>query len=67
MSGALLTTGATTALADMADRDEVVIATKVHGPTRGGRNAMGLSRKSIMTEVDHSLRRLGVAHYQRTQ
>ena len=47
------------ALADMADRDEVVIATKVHGPMRSGRNAMGLSRKAIMTEVDHSLRRLG--------
>jgi len=47
------------ALADMADRDEVVIATKVHGAMRRGRNAMGLSRKAIMTEVDASLRRLG--------
>ncbi len=47
------------ALADLADRDEVVIATKVHGPMRSGRNAMGLSRKAILTEVDHSLRRLG--------
>jgi 1-deoxyxylulose-5-phosphate synthase len=47
------------ALADLADRDEVVIATKVHGPMRRGRNAAGLSRKAIMTEVDHSLRRLG--------
>jgi aryl-alcohol dehydrogenase-like predicted oxidoreductase len=47
------------ALADMANRDEVVIATKVHGPMRKGRNAMGLSRKAIMTEVDASLRRLG--------
>ena len=47
------------ALADVADRDEVVIATKVHGPKRGGRNAMGLSRKAIMAEVEHSLRRLG--------
>lgn len=47
------------ALADFADRDEVVIATKVHGPMREGRNALGLSRKAIMTEVDASLRRLG--------
>ena len=47
------------ALADFADRDEVVIATKVHGPMRRGRNAAGLSRKAIMTEVDASLRRLG--------
>jgi aryl-alcohol dehydrogenase (NADP+) len=47
------------ALRDMANRDEVVIATKVHGPMREGRNAAGLSRKAIMTEVDHSLRRLG--------
>ena len=48
------------ALADFADRDEVVLATKVHGPMRRGRNAVGLSRKSIMTEVDASLRRLGM-------
>ncbi len=47
------------ALADFADRDEVVIATKVNGPMRQGRNAVGLSRKAILTEVDHSLRRLG--------
>lgn len=47
------------ALADFADREEVVIATKVFGPMRDGRNAGGLSRKAIMTEVDNSLRRLG--------
>ena len=47
------------ALADYANRDEIVIATKVHGPMRRGRNAGGLSRKAIMTEVDQSLRRLG--------
>ncbi len=46
------------ALRDLANRDEVVIATKVHGPMREGRNAMGLSRKAILTEVDASLRRL---------
>ena len=47
------------ALAEMADRDEVVIATKVHGQMRPGPNGGGLSRKSILTEIDHSLRRLG--------
>ena len=50
------------ALADFANRDEVVLATKVHGPMRRGRNAIGLSRKAIMTEVDASLRRLGMDH-----
>ncbi len=50
------------AVADFADRDEVVLATKVHGPMRRGRNAAGLSRKAIMTEVDASLRRLGMEY-----
>ena len=48
------------ALRDFAERDEIVLATKVNGPMRDGRNAVGLSRKSIMAEIDHSLRRLGV-------
>ena len=47
------------ALGDFARREEVVIATKVFYPTRQGPNARGLSRKSIMTEIDASLRRLG--------
>ena len=47
------------ALADMADRDEIVLATKVHGPMRSGPNGGGLSRKAILTEIDHSLERLG--------
>ncbi len=47
------------ALADFAQRDEVVIATKVHGRMRPGPNGAGLSRKAIMTEIDASLRRLG--------
>ncbi len=47
------------ALRDFADRDEVVIATKLRHPMRLGPNGRGLSRKAIMTEVDHSLRRLG--------
>jgi aryl-alcohol dehydrogenase (NADP+) len=48
------------ALADYANRDEVVLATKVHGPMRSGPNGGGLSRKAIMSEIDASLRRLGV-------
>src|ERR1700744_6004312 len=47
------------ALNDFADRDDVVIATKLRHPVRPGPNGKGLSRKAIMTEIDHSLRRLG--------
>jgi aryl-alcohol dehydrogenase (NADP+) len=47
------------ALKDFASREDVVIATKVHGRMRDGANGAGLSRKAIMTEIDHSLRRLG--------
>jgi aryl-alcohol dehydrogenase-like predicted oxidoreductase len=47
------------ALRDFARREEVVIATKVFYPMREGPNARGLSRKSIMTEIDASLQRLG--------
>lgn len=43
------------------DRDEIVVATKVNFEMRPGRpNGGGLSRKNIMTEIDHSLRRLGM-------
>ena len=47
------------ALRDFARREEVVLATKVFYPMREGPNARGLSRKSIMIEIDASLRRLG--------
>lgn len=47
------------ALADFARRDDYVLATKVHGRMRPGANGGGLSRKVIMTEIDHSLSRLG--------
>jgi 1-deoxyxylulose-5-phosphate synthase len=50
------------ALRDFADRDDVVIATKLRHPMRSGPNGKGLSRKAIMTEVEHSLRRLGTDH-----
>ncbi len=47
------------ALKDFARRDEVVIATKLHGKMREGPNGGGLSRKAILSEIDHSLTRLG--------
>ena len=48
-----------TALKEFANRDSVVIASKVAAPLRTGPNGRGLSRKAIMAEIDHSLRRLG--------
>ena len=48
------------ALNDFANRDEVVVATKVHHPMREGVNAKGLSRKAIMQEVNASLARLNM-------
>jgi aryl-alcohol dehydrogenase-like predicted oxidoreductase len=48
------------ALRDFSKRDEFVLATKVHGQMRQDPNGQGLSRKTIMTEIDHSLRRLGM-------
>jgi aryl-alcohol dehydrogenase-like predicted oxidoreductase len=50
------------ALADFIPREEVVIATKVHGRMRQGANGAGLSRKAIFTEVDASLTRLGTEY-----
>ncbi len=47
------------ALADFARREEIVIATKVHGVMRPGPNGRGLSRKAIFAELDASLTRLG--------
>jgi aryl-alcohol dehydrogenase-like predicted oxidoreductase len=41
-------------------REDVVIATKVFGPTGKGPNDHGLSRKHIMHSIDESLRRLGL-------
>src|SRR3974390_3933743 len=48
------------AIKDFARRDEVVIATQVYGRMRPGPNGAGLSRKAIFTEIDNSLRRLGM-------
>jgi aryl-alcohol dehydrogenase-like predicted oxidoreductase len=47
------------ALAEFTRRDEVVIATKLHGRMRPGPNGAGLSRKAILQEIDASLTRLG--------
>ena len=47
------------ALKDFASRDQVVIATKVHGAMGTGPNDKGLSRKHIMDGIDASLKRLG--------
>lgn len=50
------------ALKDMANRDEVVVATKVYFPMGGGPNDRGLSRYHIMNAIDQSLERLGMDH-----
>jgi aryl-alcohol dehydrogenase-like predicted oxidoreductase len=50
------------ALRDFAQRDEVVIATKVHGAMGPGPNDHGLSRKHILSSIDASLKRLGVEY-----
>jgi 1-deoxyxylulose-5-phosphate synthase len=47
------------AIRDFADREDVVLATKVHGRMRPGPNGGGLSRKAILRELEDSLRRLG--------
>ncbi|MGH3781115.1 MAG: aldo/keto reductase [Pseudonocardiaceae bacterium] len=49
-------------LLSMVSREEVVIATKVHGRMRPGPNGQGLSRKAILAEIDNSLTRLGTDH-----
>lgn len=50
------------ALRDFARRDEVVVATKVFLPSRRAPNIGGLSRKAIFSEIDLSLKRLGMDH-----
>ncbi len=42
-----------------ADRDSVVIATKVFAPQGSGPNHLGTSRKAVLANVDASLNRLG--------
>ena len=45
-------------LNQMAARDDLVVATKVHNPMGPGPNRHGLSRKHIIEACDNSLRRL---------
>lgn len=47
------------AIKQFSTRDGIVLATKVNGRMRPDANGAGLSRKAILTEIDHSLRRLG--------
>ena len=47
------------ALRELARRDEIVLATKVHAPMGDGVNQRGLSRKHIMDGAHASLKRLG--------
>src|SRR5689334_24050960 len=49
-----------------SNRDEVVIATKVHGRMHDGPNGAGLSRKAILSEIDQSLQRLGTRSEEHT-
>lgn len=46
-------------LREYANRDEIVITTKVFYPVHQGPNGAGLSRKHIMSQIDQSLKRLG--------
>jgi aryl-alcohol dehydrogenase-like predicted oxidoreductase len=49
-------------LRKLIGRDEVVVATKVHGQMTPGPNGRGLSRKHILAAIDASLTRLGMDH-----
>jgi aryl-alcohol dehydrogenase-like predicted oxidoreductase len=48
------------ALGDFAQRDQIVVATKVYNPMSDDPNDRGLSRKHIMDGIDNSLHRLGM-------
>ena len=45
-------------LNEMASRDDIVVATKVWGQMRPGKNSSGLSRRHIIEACENSLRRL---------
>ncbi|MGO4840983.1 aldo/keto reductase, partial [Rhizobiaceae sp. 2RAB30] len=50
------------ALAEFAERDQVVIATKVHYPVGPGPNDRGNSRLHIIRECERSLKRMKIDH-----
>jgi aryl-alcohol dehydrogenase (NADP+) len=65
LGGGLDTTGLTEEIVGRwmrGRRDEVVIATKCHGPTGPQPWARGTSRKHVLDAIDASLRRLGTDH-----
>jgi aryl-alcohol dehydrogenase (NADP+) len=47
-------------LREFARREEIVVATKVNGQMGPGANEKGLSKKSILAQIDASLKRLGM-------
>jgi aryl-alcohol dehydrogenase-like predicted oxidoreductase len=47
------------AIKELARRDDIILATKVHQKVHEGPGGSGLSRKAIMEQIDASLRRLG--------
>ena len=47
------------ALRDFAQREEIVLATKLHNRMHPGPGGAGLSRKAVFAQIDASLRRLG--------
>ena len=47
------------AIRTFSRREDVVLATKVHGTMHDGPGGSGLSRKAILEQLDESLRRLG--------
>ncbi|MDJ0978599.1 MAG: aldo/keto reductase [Erythrobacter sp.] len=49
-------------LNEMANRDEIVVATKAFIPWRNAPNTGGLSRKALMQAIDDSLTRLGMEY-----
>lgn len=50
------------ALKDYADREKIVVASKVYNDMHDGPNAKGLSRKAIMHEMDQTLKRLDMEY-----
>lgn len=50
------------AIRDMANRDQVVVATKVYFPMGEGPNQRGLSRVHVLDAIDRSLERLGMEY-----
>nr|WP_281491864.1 aldo/keto reductase [Acetobacter nitrogenifigens] len=47
------------AIANLARRDDIVLATKLNFPMHDGPGGSGLSRKAVMEQIDASLKRLG--------